>query len=112
MPATVTFNGKFQAISVAFADGGNSERSARKIMQDLFGPEAGGRDGIAGSPRGRVMTEEDFRKTIEAVEQALKLEREKEISLKDILQDGVKDGLFVMEPETKSRSKGNGLEER
>ena len=33
--------------------------SCRAIVQALWGPEAGGHDGIAGSPRGRTMTEQD-----------------------------------------------------
>jgi hypothetical protein len=36
------------------------ELSCREMVQGLWGPEAGGHDGIAGSPRGRVMTEADF----------------------------------------------------
>ena len=37
------------------------------IMQELFGNLAGGRRGIAGSPHGQKMTEEDFQNTINAV---------------------------------------------
>lgn len=36
-----------------------------KIMQALFGPEAGGRSGIAGSPRGRKYTEEEFNNALD-----------------------------------------------
>lgn len=46
------------AITLSFADAGGP--SAREIVQRLWGPEAGGHDGIAGSPRGRKMTEEDL----------------------------------------------------
>ena len=38
------------AVTVAFECGGNPSKSARAIVQGLWGPEAGGRDGIAGSP--------------------------------------------------------------
>ena len=73
MPATVTFNKKFDAITVAFADGGNADgdKNARKIVQSLWGKEAGGREGIAGSPRGKAMTLRDLVKAVEAVEEAV-----------------------------------------
>lgn len=50
-PAIVIYNKKYNSITVGFYDGGSPECSAREIVQDLWGPEAGGRDGIAGSPR-------------------------------------------------------------
>lgn len=50
VPATVSFNTKFNAITVAFEDGGTN-LSAKDIVQRLWGKDAGGRDGIAGSPR-------------------------------------------------------------
>lgn len=68
IPCTVSYNEKFHSITVAFADGGREnggEHSAREIVQHLWGPEAGGRDGIAGSPRGQEMTREDFDKAID-----------------------------------------------
>jgi hypothetical protein len=69
--ATVVLNTKFNAITVAFADGGK-EHSAREIVQALWGEEAGGRDGIAGSPRSWSISEEqiekEFHKAIKAVE--------------------------------------------
>lgn len=49
-PATITLNTKFNSITIAFEDGGK-KCSAREIVQSLWGNEAGGRDGIAGSPR-------------------------------------------------------------
>jgi len=45
--------------------------SAREIVQSLWGPDAGGHDGIAGSPRGRVMTEADLLAAADAVADAL-----------------------------------------
>lgn len=63
IPCTVSYNEKFHSITVAFADGGREnggEFSAKEIVQSLWGKEAGGRDGIAGSPRGQEMTEKDF----------------------------------------------------
>lgn len=52
--ATVCYGTKSGAISLAFEDGGK-RWSAAKIVQSLFGPEAGGHAGIAGSPRGKRM---------------------------------------------------------
>lgn len=72
--ATVTLNTKFNAITVAFADGGK-EASAREIVQSLWGSEAGGRDGIAGSPRSWSLSaeevESEFHKAIEKVNHEL-----------------------------------------
>lgn len=65
--ATVVLNKQFDAITVAFEDGGTNH-SAKEIVQQLWGSEAGGHNGIAGSPRGQVMTEEDFRAAIRYVE--------------------------------------------
>lgn len=58
--ATVQYNGYTKAVTLAFEDGGK-KYSAEKIMQEIFGPEAGGRAGIAGSPRGKIMTPADAR---------------------------------------------------
>jgi hypothetical protein len=43
------------------------ELSCRDMVQTLWGPEAGGHDGIAGSPRGRMMTEEEFDQALDYV---------------------------------------------
>lgn len=59
IPSTVTRNGKFKSITVAMADGGKKV-SAKELVQELWGNEAGGHLGIAGSPRGREMTEKDM----------------------------------------------------
>jgi hypothetical protein len=64
--ATVTYNEKFKAITVAFADGGK-EIDATKIVQDLWGKDAGGRVGIAGSPRGQEMTKEQLNDAVQKV---------------------------------------------
>lgn len=63
VPCTFVLNQKFGSITLALYDGGidqGGKYSAEKIMQSIFGPEAGGRSGIAGSPRGHAMTMEDF----------------------------------------------------
>ena len=41
------------------ADGGKKV-SAKELVQELWGNEAGGHPGIAGSPRGQEMTEKDM----------------------------------------------------
>lgn len=64
IPATVCLNTATRAITIAFADGGKT-CSAREIVQRLWGPEAGGRDGIAGSPRGWNVTDEELKANFE-----------------------------------------------
>lgn len=59
IPSTVTRNGKLKSITVAMADGGKKV-SAKELVQELWGSEAGGHNGIAGSPRGKEMTEKDM----------------------------------------------------
>lgn len=48
--ATVTMNEKTNTLTLAFEDGGK-KINAQQIVQELWGSEAGGRAGIAGSPR-------------------------------------------------------------
>jgi hypothetical protein len=64
--AVVGFNPATGAVTVSFADtppaGG-----AVKIVQELWGPLAGGHAGIAGSPRGETLTLDDARRAVEAV---------------------------------------------
>lgn len=73
-PATITYNEKFKSITLAFEDGGK-QLNAREIVQELWGPEAGGREGIAGSPRNVEMTKNDLAKLVnELTERQLKLE--------------------------------------
>jgi hypothetical protein len=45
--------------------------SCREVVQALWGPLAGGHAGIAGSPRGEVMTEAQFMDCVRAIEAAL-----------------------------------------
>ena len=47
----MAFNQRTGAITVSLADPIEGV-SCREIVQDLWGPDAGGHDGIAGSPRG------------------------------------------------------------
>jgi hypothetical protein len=62
--AVVSFNTKFQSVTVSLADPIPGV-SCREIVQDLWGPEAGGHDGIAGSPRGQEMTLGDARTVVQ-----------------------------------------------
>ena len=64
--AVVAFNTKFKSITVSLADPIPGV-SCREIVQTLWGSEAGGHDGIAGSPRGKEMTEADWIAAYEAV---------------------------------------------
>ena len=75
-PATVTYNEKFKSITLAFEDGGK-QLNAKEIVQELWGPEAGGREGITGSPRNVEMTKNDLAKLVnELTERQLKLKTE------------------------------------
>ena len=61
-----TRQGNTKSITVSFADRGK-KISAKEIVQELWGNEAGGHPGIAGSPRGQEMTEKDMRQLVKAV---------------------------------------------
>lgn len=65
VPAIVTRNA-YGGITLSFEDGGK-DFSAREIVQSLWGKEAGGRDGVAGSPRNQQMTPEDLVNVAKAV---------------------------------------------
>ena len=71
IPATVQYNEKFKAVTLAFAENMPGV-SAEKIMQEIFGPEAGGRAGIAGTPRGHEYTIDDAKKVYHHVTGLLK----------------------------------------
>ncbi|MGN0240969.1 MAG: hypothetical protein ACI4CS_04705 [Candidatus Weimeria sp.] len=81
IPAIVSFNQRFNSISISFPDD-SLGLSAEKIAQEMWGPGAGGHPLIAGSPRGRVMTAEEFKEVQEKVEK-LVIEREKALELGD-----------------------------
>ena len=84
VPATVVHNEKTGAITVAFADGGE-RLSAKNIVQQLWGPEAGGRDGIAGSPRGQRMSPYHFEQAQYAVQSMSKMKE-----LVETMQDEIR----------------------
>lgn len=68
--AVVALNTTMGSITVSF-ESPIAGVSAREIVQRLWGPDAGGHDGIAGSPRGRVMTEDDLHLAASEVASAL-----------------------------------------
>ena len=77
IPSTVTRNGKFKSVTVAMADGGKKV-SAKELVQELWGNEAGGHPGIAGSPRGKEMTEKDMKQLAKLVNDRYNKINEKE----------------------------------
>ena len=68
--AVVALNPEQGSVTVSLAEAVEGV-SCRELVQELWGPEAGGHDGIAGSPRDKKMTEEDLRELGAAVVQAL-----------------------------------------
>ena len=69
--AVVAFNTQYKSVTVSLADPIEGVNCC-EIVQQLWGPEAGGHAGIAGSPRGREMTEEDSEAAFKAVKAAIK----------------------------------------
>ena len=69
-PAIVSFNETAGSITISYSSP-EGLKSARSVVQDLWGKEAGGHQGIGGSPRGQRMTEEDFRSAVQAVKSVL-----------------------------------------
>lgn len=68
--AVVAWNQANGAITCSLAEPVDGV-SCRDIVQKLWGPNAGGHAGIAGSPRGQTMTAEDFEAARLAMEDAL-----------------------------------------
>lgn len=68
IPATVTYNEKTKTITLGFEDGGK-QYNAMEIVRSVWGPEAGGREGIAGSPRGIEMTKDDLHALVERLKE-------------------------------------------
>ena len=64
IPVIISFNEKFKEITLSCA---NSSINCVGQVQWLWGMEAGGHPGIAGSPRGREMTKSDLQKTVNHV---------------------------------------------
>ena len=66
----VSLNTKTGAITVAL-ESKIPGTSCKDIVQQLWGPEAGGHDGIAGSPRGKEMSEKELDRAAEALQEAI-----------------------------------------
>jgi hypothetical protein len=66
----VAYNDSLGSITISLADPIKGV-SCREVVQTLWGQQAGGHDGIAGSPRGQIMTELDFKNAINAFSQAV-----------------------------------------
>jgi hypothetical protein len=64
-------NTKFGSVTISL-ESPSSGVSCSEIVQDLWGPEAGGHAGIAGSPRGKKMTEKDLKDAAEALNNSIK----------------------------------------
>jgi len=73
--AIVTLNDCTHAITIAVEDGGKAFDAAR-LLQDMFGSEAGGRPGMAGTPRGGRYTREDLSRVVARVHLALRVQFE------------------------------------
>ncbi|MFA7314646.1 MAG: hypothetical protein WC025_01795 [Candidatus Magasanikbacteria bacterium] len=69
--AVVAYTTTTGAVTVSFADAPPKGKSAREIVQSLWGELAGGHAGIAGSPRDRRMSLVDFTEAVEATRAAL-----------------------------------------
>jgi hypothetical protein len=65
--AVVSFNTLQGSITVSFADTPTKGGAANDIVRELFGDEAGGHAGIAGSPRGKRMKLDDLTAAFEVV---------------------------------------------
>lgn len=88
IPATVTYNEKAKTITLGFEDGGK-QYNAMEIVRSVWGPEAGGREGIAGSPRGIEMTKDDLHALVERlkeVQASAGIEKDEVQSKKDVLK--------------------------
>ena len=63
--AIIGYNSETRAITLSFERSGIG--NAREIMQSIFGPEAGGHDGIAGTPRKNQYTLQDTGRVVSAL---------------------------------------------
>jgi hypothetical protein len=68
--ALAVYNSKVGTVTVSLAEPIEGV-SCRKVVQSLFGPLAGGHDGIAGSPRGEVISFEAVESAAEALNTAI-----------------------------------------
>tara|TARA_X000000950_G_scaffold280092_1_gene374010 strand:+ start:114 stop:983 length:870 start_codon:yes stop_codon:yes gene_type:complete len=68
--AIAAYNKDAGSITISLADAIDGV-SCRTVMQDLFGSEAGGHDGIAGSPREQFMTYHQFESTADSLSELI-----------------------------------------
>lgn len=68
--AVLSLNTKFNSLTLSIPDP-RPDFNCAEFLQGLFGPTAGGHAGIAGSPRGQVMTTEDLDSTYCALVDAI-----------------------------------------
>ena len=73
--AVACLNAETGSVTISLADPVPGV-SCRSIVQRLWGSEAGGHDGIAGSPRERRMTDEEFQEAVVALSLAVMDDRE------------------------------------
>lgn len=73
--AVACFNRETGAVTVSLAQP-TSGVSCRELVQSLWGPEAGGHPGIAGSPRGRLMSEGELERAIQTLSSLLQRQEE------------------------------------
>lgn len=64
----LAYNSKFKSITLSTTNPKDNMMDCCAIMQEAFGPEAGGHKGIAGSPRGVEFEESDLEKVEEAIQ--------------------------------------------
>ena len=79
VPVIIAYNSKFKSITLSFEDGGK-EHDACAIMQHLFGKDAGGHPGIAGTPRGKEYEPADMYPIMAEIDRIMspKINKEKE----------------------------------
>jgi len=64
----ISFNEKFKAITVSCSD---NSLDCRELVQKLWGKEAGEHKGIAGSPRGITITQDDLKSAVYMVKREI-----------------------------------------
>lgn len=70
--ACVAYDEEKGSVTLSFADVHSLRgMSAKAMVQEVWGPDAGGHDGIAGSPRGVAVTKEEFLLLLRNVEEDL-----------------------------------------
>lgn len=68
--AVINFNTENKSITISLSDSLHNV-SCKDIVQSLWGKDAGGHEMIAGSPRGKIMNEDDFINCINAFSKVL-----------------------------------------